>query len=141
MENNMKLSEAMRLGAMMTTQAFGQIETEDGTCALGAAIQAAGCKSCRVTNLSQGLRTRPISPDAVAMELISIPNEWYALLKHDTACPACGLVQATSIQIPHLNDDHRWTRERIADWLEPFEEIGEEPCLTIVPSLEPVSQP
>jgi hypothetical protein len=23
--------------------------------------------------------------------------------------------------IPHLNDDHRWTRERIADWVESIE--------------------
>lgn len=30
-------------------------------------------------------------------------------------CPGCDL---PLLSITHLNDDHRWSRERIADWLE-----------------------
>lgn len=30
-------------------------------------------------------------------------------------CPDCG---RAATDVPHLNDDHRWSRERIADWLE-----------------------
>jgi hypothetical protein len=138
MEANLKLSEAIRLGAMMTTQAFGEIETEDGTCALGAAVQAAGCPREMVTDFSRGLGTRPIPPGAQAM-LIYIPYNWHQLLIQDEACPECGLRSPMSRQIPHLNDEHRWTRERIADWIEPFEE--KLACQTTVPSQELVSQP
>jgi hypothetical protein len=35
----------------------------------------------------------------------------------DAPCPGCGDT-AQDETIPHLNDDHRWSRERIADWLE-----------------------
>ena len=31
-------------------------------------------------------------------------------------CPQCGSTEMDTI--PHLNDSHRWTRERIADWLD-----------------------
>ena len=34
----------------------------------------------------------------------------------DTPCPACG--RSRRGPVLHLNDDHRWSRERIADWLE-----------------------
>lgn len=35
-------------------------------------------------------------------------------------CPACVLAhpQRLYVVIAHLNDQHKWTRERIADWLE-----------------------
>lgn len=39
-------------------------------------------------------------------------------------CPACGKPEKKGFGpnglclLPHLNDDHRWTRERIADWLD-----------------------
>lgn len=46
-------------------------------------------------------------------------------------CPICSLDENEPIDmvlsalIPHLNDNHKWTREEIADWVEAFsEEIG-----------------
>ena len=38
----MRLSEAIQLGAMMTSQAFRTLFKEDGACALGAALLAVG---------------------------------------------------------------------------------------------------
>ncbi len=40
-------------------------------------------------------------------------------------CPDCGTAGTVPIStlIPHINDSHKWTRERIADWLDtlPFD--------------------
>jgi hypothetical protein len=90
----MKLSEAIRLGALLHPQLFGAfnlIERETGhilrTCAIGAA-SAAGYDTTRLGNSSV------------------------------TQCPACQLRGGVAGIIAHLNDDHRWTRERIADWVE-----------------------
>lgn len=35
-------------------------------------------------------------------------------------CPVCSAEERPTIRgaVVHLNDDHRWTREAIADWLE-----------------------
>ena len=88
----MKLSEAMRLGALLGPQAFGQFITKDGGgCAMGAAIQA--CSGAA----------------------------WPVLLTYAT-CPACGEKNPAGAIIMHLNDDHRWTREQIADWVQTVEE-------------------
>ena len=100
----MKLSEAIRLGSMLHPQHFGDMhgwETDGdkiviaSSCALGAAMDAG--------------------------YLIDIKG----LLDTYTICPAClvsapptGRVQAT---IVHLNELHKWTRERIADWIESIE--------------------
>lgn len=98
----MKLSDAIRLGALLHPQCFGSMtrwryggelpsavgdDEVIGTCALGAA-EAAGYGDVFY------------SGDA------------------DMACPECpqwtnGLAQV----IAHLNDWHRWSREAIADWV------------------------
>ncbi len=108
----MKLSEAMRLGAMIRPQAFGGYMVRKGaeyhSCVLGAAIEAA----------NSGLAAWP----------------WLKSWKYHPFCPACAggdqSGDAYSI-IVHLNDRHRWTRERIADWvatIEPAEEVAAEPA-------------
>jgi hypothetical protein len=41
-------------------------------------------------------------------------------------CP-CGCIQEElplGLMIMHLNDRHRWTRERIADWVETVETVN-----------------
>lgn len=97
----MKLSEAIRLGAMLKPQGFGRATTgprATATCALGAAYQASGSQ-----------------------------HSWGSLCQHFpilsrlewVECPECRVPHETPI--PHLNDDHRWTREQIADWLETIE--------------------
>lgn len=114
----LKLSQAIRLGAMLKPQGVGMWKTSDGkTCALGAA--------------------------ADALSILNTPNSWtklreiYPILGNPlpTAgsgpkidCPACGNIQlCVGSAIAHLNDDrrHLWTREQIADWVESLEKQSE----------------
>lgn len=115
----MKLSEAIRLGAMLKPQAFNSSGRE-GSCALRAAADASGLQDDLHSLLAyEGLKRR-----------------YPVLLRPVPACPVCwcwGTEDAHVLDIVwHLNDSHRWTRERIADWVatvEPAEpsEIVESP--------------
>lgn len=84
-------SEAIRLGCLLApVQSFGAYMDGEGT----------ACAS-RAMHLG-GLRTKA-DFDAVGWRRLGCPVEDH---------PSPGNVMA------HLNDDHRWTREAIADWLE-----------------------
>jgi len=96
-EGAMKFSEAIRLGAMMTPQVFRTPLTDDGACALGAALLAVGA--------------RP--EEAVRSALSRWP--WASAVSAD--CPGCGRSRTVFMVITHLNDRHRWTREQIAKWV------------------------
>lgn len=101
----MRLSDAIRLGAMMKPQAFGDVRDGVGTCAIGAAYEAVGV--C--------LMTRDYS---------TVP-QWMRLILDDQTrdiCPACCLrtLDFGSV-ISHFNDWHRWTREQIADYVASLE--------------------
>lgn len=95
----MKLSEAIRLGAMLGPQGFGGIDDRsgDGTlCALQAAQKAIG-----------------LEYDCYDMEEhfpILLLRVWVR-----------GGNTSIGSAIINLNDKHRWTRERIANWVETFE--------------------
>jgi hypothetical protein len=93
----MKLSEAIRLGAMMMPQAFRTLLSDDGACALGAALLAVGA--------------RP--EEAVRSALNRWP--WASTVSAD--CPRCGRSRTVFRVVTHLNDRHRWTREQIAEWV------------------------
>lgn len=99
----MKFSEAIRLGAMMKPQAFGTSFDGIGTCANGAARDAIGL----LGNVNGDIgRLFPLG------------------LKVMELCAVCGkLLSVPSVGgfIAHLNDDHEWTRERIADFVETME--------------------
>lgn len=100
----MNLSEAIRLGSMLKPQTFGSYDSGDGTCALEAAGNAAGVSG----------RTRG------GLDLV----ERFPVLMDGQLrkCPECGFAAVNFGQvIVHLNDSHRWTRERIADWVETVE--------------------
>ena len=108
----MKLSEAIRLGSMLKPQGFGHDSARmnaKATCAFGAVQDALG--------------------------RIVIPVLHWPWLTQGNACPACGELDRTlSVISVHLNDAHRWSRERIADWvatIEPSEspEVPEEKVL------------
>jgi hypothetical protein len=110
----MKLSEAIRLGAMLKPQGFGElcVELPDGrlaTCAMGAAQEAA---VCAFTGTSDPL-------ESVAV----IYARYEALLDTGVGCPACEDIDDEFLDqvIHHLNDEHCWTREQIADWVETIE--------------------
>lgn len=108
----MKLSDAIRLGAMLKPQQyFGGYYDRDRTssCALGAACDAIG-----------------IDPD------YERDYEYFPVMRDllDVDCPECGSSRPVELGnggifctglIPHLNDKHHWTRERIADFVEQFE--------------------
>lgn len=103
----MPLHEAIRLGAMTTHQIFNamRLEVEGdtiGTCALGAAYVAGGLTA--QDNMM----------------------EHWPILKRFNVCPVAGClftrngsaVHNVARLITHLNDNHRWTREHIANWVE-----------------------
>ncbi len=95
----LRLSDAIRLGAMLHPQCFEVMYTLDdhfeitATCAVGAAIQAGYTFA-------------------------------YLLGGQRMACPACGHYDEPIVGIiQHLNDAHRWTRERIAAWVATLEPL------------------
>lgn len=103
----MRLSEAIRLGAMDHPQAFGVLVTADGArCALGSALLAVGI---------------PVI-DSVFVHAKAFA-QWPILGKHGQQCPVCEWFYLCNVAgaIAHLNDCHRWTREQIADWVETIE--------------------
>ncbi len=108
----MKLSEAIRLGAMLKPQGFGQYRANDATCAVGAAMDGAG--------------------DSAFVA-------WQELERFlDNRCPVCLCLVLTETGrgrniLPHLNDDHRWTREQIADWVATIEPPETPPTIERTP--------
>jgi hypothetical protein len=106
----MKLSEAIRLGALLRHQAFGSYFSNEGSCALGAAAEAIGC-------------TVRLKEHAVALTLRSS----FPLYDSPVAiiCPDCqnSYESCVSEIVAHFNDEHYWTRERIADWVETREQL------------------
>lgn len=98
----MRLSEAIRLGALLKPQGYGIVPFNSGdpsslaTCALGAARQAINDRHSLLTNL------------------------WpVCLLVFPCPAPGCSRPYADNVAdtIVHLNNAHRWTREAIADWI------------------------
>lgn len=125
----LKLSEAIRLGALMKPQHHnrdeffvvvpapvkpGDIlhlsENQECSCVMGAAIDAAG--------LEHG-DGGPIDAQK------GWPRPWRPVLHlQEEPCPECGRRHGCVYDILiRLNDDHRWTRERIADWVAGIEQL------------------
>ncbi len=92
-----KPSEAIRLGCLIAPQqAFNHYLSGDGAaaCALGAA--------------ALGWNTDPVEAQFL-IEDVLLPR---------TVCPEPGCTDGHFGWPAILNDTHRWSRERIADWLE-----------------------
>ena len=110
----MKYSEAIRLGAMLGPQCFGmEADRDGGLCANGGATRAAGYYAV---------------------------YQFGAITKTLANCPVCGRRgELATIVAEELNDHHRWTRERIANWVETKErelEQAAEPELVTVAARE-----
>ena len=112
----MKLSEAIRLGAMATehaTHALQRIGRNGSivTCALGSALYAVGQRL----------------DGSAAYDYIGARWQW--VVSHLVLCPGCcGCHNQHHPReiIIHLNDSHHWSRERIAYWvamIEPQEQL------------------
>lgn len=98
----MRLSEAIRLGAMLKPQGSGEFVSADGrSCALGAAGDAVG--------IDAGLSMQPFYV------------EWPWIERRMVQCPKCDCSSRIGNTIVHLNDHHGWTREAIADWVAAIE--------------------
>ncbi len=100
----MKLCEAIRLGAMATTQGHGPFSAVSDTapCALGAARLALGICAADAVNVYESLLKR-------------YPWLRPRMYSHGTVVDVL-----TAIWM--LNDNYGWTREQIAAWLEPIED-------------------
>ena len=108
----MRLSEAIRLGALLRPrQAFGVLydRETDATCALGAAADAIGLLNVPFNDYKPWPRDQPER----------VTWRWSATALVD--CPACDWEDSAQHLIIHLNTEHRWTREQIADWVETLE--------------------
>ena len=111
----MKLSEAIRLGAMLKPQGFGMLFDGARTCAMGAAHEA-------------------IFGEMSEFDIDDSCSEVYALfdtlLSQRMACPTCGYAYRRTYRvIHHLNDKHKWNREQIADWVATIEAQQESPAI------------
>ncbi len=112
----MMLHEAIRLGAMLRPQCFGQYSHLDAqgvryTCAISGALEAMGFSDLRIMFPS------PLTVD----ECFVRQWPWAAELQVDN--PANGHARAADVRIMiAILNDEGWTRERIADWLQPIEE-------------------
>ncbi len=129
----MKLSEAIRLGGMATSQAIGRLwDDNGGTCAMGGAFQAIGVLDQmkalyrEIKHLS-GEEQRVENKKLIAA---TIAAEWIPLMGTPSTCPECGK-RDPWLTVPHLNDRHRWTRSQIADWVETVENAQESKQETI----------
>ena len=103
----MRLSEAIRLGAMMSPQAFRTLFTRDRACAWGAAMLAVGATRERTAG--------------------SARSRWPWAFTVSVNCPSCRRSRLVCEVIAHLNDDHRWAREKIGAWVAGIEPTDARP--------------
>lgn len=122
----MKLSEAMRIGAAKRPQCRGvyfgypnrEILTPDlepppvKNCAIGAALEGAG----KITDLYDVTAVEYPLDEKLAE--FGVPFDASMLCPvHECEANIYNRDSTLSNTIFHLNDDHFWTREAIADWL------------------------
>lgn len=120
--SELKFSEAMRLGAALVPQCRGEYihrwpsGVVSGACALGAVHVALADRAV----LTDETAAKAFE-DSLSDRILS--DRWPFI---DSAvagrCPVCALRFYTIASgVIHLNDQHKWTRERIAEWVEPIE--------------------
>ena len=123
----MKLSEAILLGSTLRPQARGRLygfkrlwglfETSVPTsCAMGAAYEAEGIRSKRM-QVRQSVSFRGTQHGSGQAEIYAPPADWLPVFYLEVSCPQCGRTDILCRIIPHLNDDHRWARVEIADFV------------------------
>lgn len=118
----MKLSEAIRLGAMLNPQTqVGSLSHKGATCAIGGAMKAAG------------LSLKAFCPYDVAAARWPILNNY-------TQSPISGFgIDRLMYVIWTLNDSEGWTREQIAEWVASQEALAVPEAVAAV--WEAVEQP
>src|SRR5689334_13396474 len=115
----MKLSEAVRLGAMATPKADGVFYDwrTGATCAQGAALLAIG-------------QLQRVGNKANHEQMVAA---WPWIKTTRANCPSCGKLERVRWLIHHLNNEfgqqtggHGWRRHRIAGWIATLEPPGAE---------------
>lgn len=118
MKHFCSFSEAIREGAKLRPQGFGELHANGKSCAIGAGREAIYGTTESEQEQYDEIRTL------------------FPYLQTLSPCPACPLRMTLFIAAYHLNDFHEWTREAIADWLEEREEelgfvlLSDEPTRT-----------
>jgi hypothetical protein len=103
MNEQLQLSEAIRLGAMLRPQVKRSYFREGGSCALGAALESTGMNVSATTDREIAARW-PICDQLVQCPVFLRPY-----------------LDKLGYIIVELNDVHGWTREAIADWVATIE--------------------
>lgn len=102
-----KLSTAIRLGAMLKPQGFTEFVDELGrTCAIGAAADAIG----KLSQIETGAESE--------CEFWPVLNVW-------ANYPGGQISMSVWSIVTNLNDEEHWSRERIADFVEGIERAQE----------------
>lgn len=122
----MTFAEAIRLGSVLRPQAFGDTfgtkkrwfrKPVQTSCALGAAIEAAGVQFLPDTGSGTNIPVRGAVSTGMAW---MFPPEWNFTSAHEL-CPVCRVNSTIIGLVEHLNDYHKWSRQDIAEWVEPVE--------------------
>lgn len=121
----MKLSQAIKEGAKLRPQGFGDLFTTSDSgddvlsCALGGALEATGM-------LTPDTFFSNIDAKFCYLDLVAqfegldyfVNKQWYQRPKY--SCPDCNTANEIDDIVIHLNDDEKWTREQIAAFVEAF---------------------
>lgn len=111
----MKLWQAILIGCDRRAQAFKSLFVKDldgkcRSCAFGAAYEATfGVKVIDVITNDQNTQF----------------SKAYPVIFQESECPCCGCFTKRPVEdvVTHLNDNHRWLREKIArEFVKPIEE-------------------
>lgn len=132
----MRVYDAILIGAKMQPQAFQHYFDDDGnSCALGAMLKGSGIIPLRDKN-----------PSLNVVAAITEARQRFPELGMMVRCPAPAAGERCfnpsyeaelEVVIAHLNDEHKWDRERIARWIKlelhrrTFDLIFETACQTV----------
>lgn len=115
----MKLSEAIRLGAMLRPQGTGVLFAQGRSCAFGAALEAVGVT---VVEFADAHDFGDKSPG----------NLWPWLKTTEVCHPETGRLGRAGDIVVSLNNRHGWTREQIAEWVASQEAVAEPEAVAAV---------
>lgn len=118
----MKLSEAINLGSTLRKQTYGAYVDDDGTCAMGAALESVGQLAKK--NETNNKRIEKIWP-------------WLKWAFMRQRCPACGRWKhfpTVRSLIIHMNDEDHISRQQIAVLISHIEVRAERQIADLVPS-------
>ena len=113
-------SGAIRAGASLRPQAFGKLFSDGRSCSIGSGIEAMGLATYAEFADCPGL-------GASDETYITLVETFPYLRKPISKCPTGHTLDDDIAHdyygmIVHLNDDHTWSREQIADWLQAAED-------------------